>query len=186
KAVLPVYYIIANAEAVTNHANLNGVAFGDRADGSTIEEIMIRSRSKGFSPEIKKRFLIGSYALSKDNQEYLFRKAQKVRRLIVNEVMNRLKEADAIIAPTASSVAPLVSEGKIDELNDENLICDSHLIIGNFAGLPSLSLPMGFSEGLPLGFSITANPFREEDMFAIAKAVEDHTGFAGLTKEDLL
>ena len=183
KAVLPVYYLIANGEATANHANLTGIPFGERAQGKDFEEVMINSRSRGFSSSIKQRFVIGSYALYKENQGHYYRKAQKIRRLVVEEVMNRLRDADALIAPTVPGIAPLMKESSTDEL-DDNLISHSHLIIANFAGLPSLSLPMGFSHGLPLGFSITANPFMEDIMFDIAKAVEEYTGLEGQTKED--
>ena len=184
KAILPVYYIIANAEATANHSNLTGVDFGRRVDGSSVEEIMMNTRSEGFGPWIKKRFVIGSYALFEENQERILRKAQKIRRLIVNDVMSKLKNADILIAPASSNVAPLINDTSTNELNDEYLIADNHMVIGNFAGLPSMTLPMGYVDGLPVGVNITANPFREDTMFDVAKAIEDSTGLNGNTKED--
>ena len=184
RALLPTYYIIANAEATANHANLTGVLFGDRKDGSSTDDIMLNSRTEGFGPWIKKRFVIGSYALKEDNQERIFRKAQKIRRLIVNEIMNELKDADGLIAPAAPSVAPFIKDTSTNELNNEYLIADNHMVIGNFAGLPSITLPMGYVDGLPVGLNLTCNPFKEQDMFDISLAIEEITGLENKTKED--
>lgn len=184
RAILPTYYIIANGEATANHSNLTGINFGHRIDGEDINEIMINSRTNGFGPWIKKRFVIGSYALFEENQDRIFRKAQKIRRLIVNEVMNKLKDADALIAPTAPNIAPRITDTGTNELTDEYLIADNHMVIENFAGLPSLSMPMGFDNSLPIGINISCNPFKEDMMFNIGLAIEDITGLAGLTKED--
>ena len=184
RAILPTYYIIANAEATANHSNLSGLLFGERVNGKSIDELMINSRTAGFGPWIKKRFIIGSYALKEDNQERIFRKAQKIRRLIVNDVMAKLKDADGLIAPASPSVAPLINNTSTNELTDEYLVADNHMVIGNFAGLPSITLPMGYSEGLPLGVNLTCNPFKEQDMFNISLAVEDITGLSDVTKED--
>lgn len=184
RAILPTYYIIANAEATANHSNLSGVLFGERQDGKSIGELMTASRSAGFGPWIKKRFVIGSYALKEDNQERIFRKAQKIRRLIVDDVMARLKDADALIAPAAPSVAPLIEGTSTNELNDEYLVADNHMVIGNFAGLPSTTLPMGFVDGMPVGINVTCNPFKEQTMFNICQAIEDGTGLADTVKED--
>lgn len=184
RAILPTYYIIANAEATANHSNLSGLLFGERVNGKSIDELMINSRTAGFGPWIKKRFIIGSYALKEDNQERIFRKAQKIRRLIVNDVMAKLKDADGLIAPASPSVAPLINNTSTNELTDEYLVADNHMVIGNFAGLPSITLPMGYSEGLPLGVNLTCNPFKEQDMFNISLVVEDITGLSDVTKED--
>lgn len=184
RAILPTYYIIANAEATANHSNLSGLLFGERIEGKSISELMVNSRSAGFGPWIKKRFVIGSYALKEDNQERIFRKAQKIRRLIVNDVMAKLKDADALIAPAAPNVAPLIEGTSTNELNDEYLVADNHMVIGNFAGLPSTTLPMGFVTGLPVGLNVTCNPFKEQTMFDICQAIEDITGLADSTKED--
>ena len=184
KAILPTYYIIANAEATANHSNLSGLIYGHQEAGKDIDEIMTNSRTAGFGPWIKKRFVIGSYALFEENQERILRKAQKIRRLIVDEVNRELAQADILIAPAAKGVAPKIKEESTNELTNEYLIADNHMIIGNFAGLPSMTLPMGFVEGLPVGVNITANPFKEQGMFEVAKASEEGTGLAGLTKED--
>ena len=184
RALLPTYYIIANAEATANHSNLDGINFGRRVDGASTDEIMMKSRTEGFGPWIKKRFVIGSYALFEENQDRVLRKAQKIRRLIVNEVLSKLKDADGLIAPAAPGVAPKIDGASTDELSDEYLIADNHMVIGNFAGLPSITLPMGFVEGLPVGVNLTCNPFKEVDMFNISSTIEDITGLKDIVKED--
>lgn len=184
KALFPTYFIIANAEATANHSNLDGIRFGHRVDGNTIEEIMINTRTRGFSSFIKQRFVVGSYSLFEENQERLLKKAQRVRRLIVDEVMKELKDADCLIAPASGNVAPLIKGNKSDELTPEYLIAENHLVIGNFGGLPSLTQPMGFKDNLPFGVNITCNPFKEADMFNIALAIEEITGLKDLVKED--
>lgn len=184
RALLPTYYIIANAEATANHSNLTGLLFGERLEGESIDEIMIKSRSEGFGPWIKKRFVIGSYALKEDNQDRVFRKAQKIRRLIVDEVMKQLKDADGLIAPAAPGVAPLINSTSTNEINDEYLVADNHMVIGNFTGCPSITLPMGYSQGLPVGVNLTCNPFAEQNMFNISLAIEEITGLKDVVKED--
>lgn len=184
KVLLPTYYIIANAEATANHANLTGLLFGDRKDGESTDEIMLKTRTEGFGPGLKKRFVIGSYALSQDNQEKYLRKAQKVRRLIVEEIMKELKDADCLIAPAAPGVAPEINATSTNELDNEYLIADNHMVIGNFAGLPSMTLPMGYVNDLPVGVNLTCNAFKEQTMFNIGSAIEDITGLVDKTKED--
>lgn len=185
KAIFPTYYVISNAEATANHSNLSGVLFGDTKEGDSVDEIMMNTRTDGFNSYVKKRFVIGSYALKADNQEKIFRKAQKIRRLIVDEIMSKLKDADALIAPAASDVAPLI-DGKtsIDQLSNTYLIADNFMAIANFAGLPSITLPLGYSSNLPFGVNITCNLFKEDTMFNISKAVEDITGLKDKVKED--
>ncbi len=185
KCLFPTYFIIANAEATANHSNLDGIRFGHRIDGDSMEEVMINTRTRGFSSFIKKRFVIGSYSLFEENQDRLLRKAQKVRRLICDEVLNKLKTADVLIAPASGSIAPLIDSPSTDELNDEYLVVENHMVIGNFAGLPSMTLPLGQKEGMPFGVNITCNAFDETGMFTIGKAIEEISGLKDLTKEVL-
>ena len=184
RALLPTYYIIANAEATANHSNLTGLLFGEQKDASSFDEIMIKTRSEGFGPWIKKRFVIGSYALKEDNQERVFRKAQKIRRLIVDEVTKQLKDADGLIAPAAPGGAPLINSTSTNEMSDEYLVADNHMVIGNFTGYPSITLPMGYTDGLPVGVNLTCNPFKEQTMFDISLAIEEITGLKEVVKED--
>ena len=185
QTLLPTYYVIANAEATANHSNLTGLLFGQRENGDSVDEIMIKSRTEGFSSGIKKRFVIGSFALKQDNQERIFRKAQRVRRLIVNEVMNKLKDADCLIAPAAATGAPLINEMDTHSIDNEYLIAENHMVISNFAGLPSITLPMGYlKNNLPVGVNLACNPFKEQTMFDISLAIEEITGLKDVTKED--
>lgn len=183
KTLLPTYYVIANAEAIANHSNLDGIRFGMREDGDNLEEIMIHSRTKGFSSEVRKRFVIGSYSLFVENQEKIFRKAQKVRRVIVEEVNKKLNEYDVLVASAAGSVAPLPSDSFEDKLSSSHLIAENHMLLGNFTGYPSVTLPATMIDGLPVGINILARAFDEVTMFNIAKAIEEETGLADLTVE---
>lgn len=179
QAILPVYYIIANAEATANHSNLDGIRFGMREDGESVEDVMIHSRTKGLCAYIRKRFVIGSYSLFAENQEEIFRKAQKVRRLIVEEVKQVLSSYDILLASAAPTIAPL-SEGSQDEhLSKEATVAENHMILGNFSGYPSMTVPCGFAEGMPIGVNLTANAFAEQTMFNVAKAIEEITGLRG-------
>lgn len=175
-ALLPTYYVISNAEATANHANLDGVRFGVREDGENLEEIMTNSRTKGFSSLVRKRFVLGSYSLFEENQEKIFRKAQKVRRLIVDELKSKLAEYDCIVA-TAAGVAPLPEDSLGDRLSASGLILENHMVLGNFSGYPSMTLPATFVEGMPVGINIMCKPFEEKEMFNIASAIEEITGF---------
>ena len=184
RAIFPTYFIIANAEATANHANLDGIRFGHRVDAPSMEEIMTASRTRGFSTFIKKRFVIGSYSLFEENQEEILKKAQRVRRLIVNAIMAELKDAYAIISIAAPTTAPKMDAKNVDTLSDEYLIAENHMVIGNFAGLPSMTIPMALVDGLPTGICISANPFAEQAMFNVAKCIETITGLKDMTKED--
>lgn len=185
KAIYPTYIVISSSEATSNNANLDGIKFGPRAEGNNYEEVMTKARTLGFCEMIKRRFVIGSYSLFKENQDEIFLRAQKCRRLIVNAVNDILKEYDAIYLPASPKVAPLFDESNHDKLSNEYLISDNYLAIGNFAGLPSIVLPLGFTEGLPFGVNLTCRLFQEKEMFAYSQVVENITGLANLVaKED--
>lgn len=179
KAIYPTYMVISCAEATSNNANLDGIKFGNRQEGNSTEDIMFNTRTKGFGELIKRRFILGSYALAKENQEKLFLRAQKVRRLIVNRVNELLNEYDAIVLPASSDVAPKF-ESNLEKLSDTYLIAENHLAIANFAGLPSITIPMGKKEGLPLGINITGRLFEEQMVLNIAYALEKKLGFKNM------
>ncbi len=183
KAILPTYYLIANCEATANHSNLDGIRFGVRKDGKDVEEIMINSRTAGFGSLIRKRFVIGSYGLFVENQEKLFRQAQRVRRLIVEEVKRCLDKYDCLIAPASNDIAPKLDDHGRDELSNEYLIVENHMIIGNFTGYPSMTLPMGLIDGCPIGVNLTCRAFDEQTMFNIGAGIEEITGLKDLKKE---
>lgn len=183
KAILPAYYLIANCEATANHSNLDGIRFGVQQPGESMEEIMIRSRTKGFGSLIRKRFVIGSYGLFVENQEKLFRQAQRVRRLIVENVAEVMKDYDILIAPASSDVAPKLDDHSRDELSDGYLIAENHMVIGNFTGYPSCTVPMGMLNGLPIGLNMTAKAWDEQSLFDFAAAMEEITGMKDATAE---
>lgn len=181
--ILPTYYIIANAEATANHANLDGIRFGMREAGNSVEEVMIQSRTKGFSSHIRKRFVVGSYSLFVENQDKLFRKAQQVRRLIVKEVEKVLDRYDVTIASATSGIAPHPEDSAEIGLSDTYLIAENHMIMGNFSGYPSITVPSGTVSNMPIGISMMAKPFDEQTMFNVALAIEEETGLKGQTAE---
>lgn len=181
QTLLPVYLIIANAEACANHSNLDGVRFGMREDGNDLEEIMINSRTKGFSSAVRKRFVLGSYSLFVENQEKLFRKAQKVRRVIVDEYRKILEKYDCVIASAAPTIAPHPEDSVGEKMSDTYLVAENFMILGNMSGYPSLTLPSGFVEGLPIGINVTAKAFDEQNLLNICKAIEEETGLENHT-----
>ena len=179
KAMLPAYFVISSAEATSNTANLDGVKFGNRVDGKTYEEVMNNSRTNGISEMIRRRFIIGSYSLLSENQEDTFIRAQKCRRLIVNAINKILEYNDVICLPAAPNTAPLF-ENSADRFSDEYLIADNYLVFGNFAGLPSLTLPMGLIDKMPIGVNLTGRAFEEQTVLNCSFAVEEITGLVNL------
>jgi aspartyl-tRNA(Asn)/glutamyl-tRNA(Gln) amidotransferase subunit A len=180
---LPVYYIIANSEATANHSNLDGVRFGMQERGDSLEELMTNSRTKGFSFLLRKRFVIGSYSLADENQDLLLRKAQKVRRLLVEDFAAALADVDVLVAPASGDVAPLLTDTSADQLSARYLIAENYMVLGNFSGYPSMTIPMGKINGLPIGINLTAKPFEEQAMFDVALGMENLTGCKNMTAE---
>ena len=166
-----VYNVIAFAEATSNMSNMTGIIFGPKGEGNSVQEQMKDHRSKGFSPLIKRRFVIGSYVLQRENQERYFKNAQRVRRLIVDKYKEIFKDYDAVILPVGSGPAKKFDE-KI-EVDDQLKILEEHLQIGNFGGFPSITIPDGFVSNLPVGLNITGNCFDDETVLNIAYFIED-------------
>ena len=184
EAIYPTYIIISSAEANSNNANLDGIKFGNRVPGDTYEEIVMNTRTKGFSKLIKKRFIIGGYSLLKENRDELFIRALKCRRIIVEAFNNVLKDHDTIIAPASPSSAPLIKESN-GAFNSNTIIADNYMAFANMAGLPSITLPLGFENNLPFGVNLTSKAFDESNLLTIAQRVEDITGLKDLVaKED--
>ena len=181
--ILPTYYIIANAEATANHSNLDGLRFGVQKAGTDVDEVMNTSRTAGFGKLIRKRFVIGSYALFVENQDKLFRKAQKVRRLIVEELKQALNQVDGLIAPASAGIAPKLDDNTLDQLSSTYLIAENFMVMGNFSGCPSITLPMGYCDGLPVGVNLTCKLYDEQSTLDIALAIEQCTGLADQIKE---
>lgn len=184
KSIYATYIVISCAEATSNNANLDGIKFGPRKEGESYIDVMMKARSEGFSELIKRRFVIGSYSLLRENQNELFLRAQKARRLIVNATNEILKDYDGIYLPSAPTTAPLF-EGSSDKLSVEYLVADNYLAIGNMAGLPSITLPLGFSNGLPFGVNLTCKAFKESELFNLSTKVEEITGLKNLSVKEM-
>lgn len=181
--LFPTYFVISCAEATSNNANLDGIKFGPHSEGTTFEEVMSDARTKGFGELIKRRFVIGSFSLMKENKNDLYIRAQKNRRRIVEVINSILSKYDFIYLPAAPGIAPKVSE-KSDKLSDEYLIADNHLVIGNFAGLPSITLPIGFENDMPYGANITGRAFEDDKVLQIANEIEHITGYKNIVAKE--
>lgn len=183
-AIYPAYLIISCAEATSNNANLDGIKFGPRdGNAKSYQEVMINARTIGFGELIKRRFVIGSFSLLKDNQQELFVRAQKIRRLLVNRTNEILSEYDAILTPCTGEVRnPIINNTDVaNEIDVDNLIIENHLALGNFAGLPSISFPVGKDDGFPFAFNLTSKPFDEANMLNIAYSLENHLGLKNIS-----
>ena len=177
--IFATYFVISCAEATSNNANLDGIKFGPLSKGDTYEEVMKDARTKGFGELIKRRFIIGSFALMKENKDELFIRAQRNRRAIVAKLNEIYKDYDFIYALAAPTIAPRFGEAS-DRLSDEYLIADNHLVLGNFAGLPSLTLPLGLKDGMPFGVNVMGKAFDEVGVFQLSYEIEKITGLKNL------
>ena len=171
-ALASVYVVISCAEATSNMSNLTGTIFGPRGEGKDWFMQVKDYRTKGFSPLIKRRFVIGSYVLQSQNQERYFRNAQRVRRLLVDAWKDIFKNYDAVILPVSSGPAKKFDDDK-EILTKETIILEEHLQIGNFGGFPSITIPDGFINNLPVGINITGNCYDDENVLNIAYALEN-------------
>ena len=175
EAIYPTYMCISCAEATSNNSNLTGIQFGPRGDGDSVEEIMFDARTKGFSELIKRRFILGSYILQRENQEKLFLNAQRVRRMIVDKMNEFFKEYDGMIAPCSGGPAAKF-DATSEKLSDRYLILENHLAIGNFGGFPSITLPYTMINDMPVGINITGRVREDDVVLNIANYVEKVTG----------
>lgn len=171
-ALPSVYVVLSCAEATSNMSNLTGFIFGPRGEGDNYIQMMKDHRTKGFSSLIKRRFIIGSYVLQKENQERYFINAQRVRRLIVDVMKKYFEEYDAMIMPVGVGCAKYLDNSS-NEINDNTSVLDEFLQVGNFGGFPSITIPNGFINGLPVGVNITGNCFNDQNVLNIAYALEN-------------
>ena len=183
EAIYPSYMCISCAEATSNNSNLTGIPFGYRVEGNNVNDIMMKTRTEGFSELIKRRFVLGSYVLQKENQEKLFLNACRIRRLIVDNMNELFKEYDALIMPSSGDIAPLFGNVS-DKLSDEYLILGNHLAIGNFGGFPSISIPSGFVNDMPVSVNITGRAKEDYLVLNMASKLEEALGFKGQVKVD--
>ncbi|AIQ65538.1 glutamyl-tRNA amidotransferase [Paenibacillus stellifer] len=168
------YYLLASSEASSNLARFDGVRFGVRVDdGSGLLDLYHNSRSQGFGPEVKRRIMLGTYALSSGYYDAYYLKAQKVRTLIKQDFDEVFKKYDVVIGPTAPTTAFKLGSQTEDPLT--MYLNDILTIPVNLAGIPAVSIPCGFAEGLPVGLQIIGKEFDERTVLRVAHAYEQHT-----------
>jgi aspartyl-tRNA(Asn)/glutamyl-tRNA(Gln) amidotransferase subunit A len=174
---LPSYYIIAPCEASANLARYDGVKYGLRApDADNLLSMYTRTRATGFGAEVKRRIMIGTYALSAGYYDAFYLKAQKVRTLIKEDFEKAFQKFDVLVCPTAPSTAFKAAEKTTDPLS--MYLVDLMTIPVNLAGLPGLSVPCGFdNNGLPIGLQLISNVLREDQLFQVAYAYEQSTSW---------
>lgn len=180
KYALPVYYIIAPAEASSNLARYDGLRYGERVDGVHLDDMYINSRTAGFGAEVKRRIMIGTYVLSAGYYDAYYLKAQKVRRLIRNDFIEAFKKCDVILTPTTPEAAFAIGDESMKQNPITMWLNDVFTVSVSLAGLPAMSLPIGLNAaGLPLGMQLIGKAFDEESVFKAASALEKQVGFRG-------
>jgi aspartyl-tRNA(Asn)/glutamyl-tRNA(Gln) amidotransferase subunit A len=170
---LPAYYIIAPSEASANLARYDAVKYGLRADTNSLIEMYTQTRAQGFGTEVKRRIMLGTYALSAGYYDAYYLKAQKVRTLIRQDFEAAFEEVDVLLSPTSPTTAFKAGEKTEDPLS--MYLSDLMTIPVNLAGLPGMSLPCGFDRGLPIGLQLIGNVLREDQIFHVAYAYEQAT-----------
>jgi aspartyl-tRNA(Asn)/glutamyl-tRNA(Gln) amidotransferase subunit A len=176
---LPAYYIVALAEASSNLARYDGVRFGLRVAGDSLEEMYELTRAAGFGAEVRRRVLIGTYVLSAGYYDAYYLKAQRVRALIARDFARAFERVDCILTPTAPSAAFAIGEKSGDPI--EMYLNDVFTVPANLAGVPAASVPAGLTgDGLPLGLQITGRAFDEETVLRVAEVLERAAQFRHL------
>jgi aspartyl-tRNA(Asn)/glutamyl-tRNA(Gln) amidotransferase subunit A len=168
------YYIIATSEASSNLARYDGVKYGLRVEGRDLMEMYMNTRSQGFGDEVKRRIMLGTYALSSGYYEAYYKKAQQVRTLLKKDFDEAFRNVDVIATPTTPTAAFKIGEKTSDPL--QMYLSDIFTISINLAGVPAISLPCGFtSDNLPVGLQVIGKHFDEESIFKVAYAYEQAT-----------
>lgn len=171
---IPAYYVIAPAEASSNLSRFDGVRFGYRCENPVnLEDLYKRSRGEGFGAEVKRRIMVGTYALSAGYYDAYYLKAQKIRRLIKNDFVAAFNDVDVILGPTTPNLA-----WKLGEKNNDPVAAyleDIYTITANLAGIPGLSMPAGFVDGLPVGVQLLGNYFQEGRLLNVAHQYQQVT-----------
>lgn len=171
---IPVYYVLAPAEASSNLSRYDGVRYGHRAaEYDDLMDMYCKSRNEGFGSEVKRRIMIGTYVLSAGYYDAYYLKAQQIRRLIAQDFTEAFKKCDIIMGPTAPSTAFKIGEKADDPVS--MYLQDIYTIAVNLAGLPGMSIPAGFANGLPVGLQIIGNYFDEARMLNIGHAYQQVT-----------
>jgi len=173
---VPTYYVVAPAEASSNLARMDGVRFGHRSqEARNLEELYKKSRGEGFGAEVQRRIMIGTYVLSHGYYDAYYLQAQKVRNLIYQDFKRAYETVDVILAPTTTGTAFKFGDNSDDPV--AMYLNDIYTIAANLAGIPAMSLPCGFSEGLPVGFQLMGNYFDEARLLNVAHQYQQATDF---------
>ena len=181
KYALPVYYIIAPAEASSNLARYDGVRYGMRVDGKSLDDMYAKTRAAGFGDEVKRRILIGTYVLSAGYYDAYYIKAQKIKRLILNDFIEAFEKVDVILTPTTPTPAFAFGEEPQDPVS--MYLNDVLTVPANIAGLPGISIPAGLSsQGLPLGLQLLGPAFAEGSLLNSAFVLEQAAQFQDQVK----
>jgi len=185
KLAIPVYYVLAPAEASSNLSRFDGVRYGYRApDYANLDDMYCKTRAQGFGTEVKRRILIGAYVLSHGYYDAYYLQAQKIRRLIADDFSEAFKTCDVILGPTAPGTAFKLGEKSGDPV--EMYLNDLYTIPANLAGLPGMSLPCGFdAKGLPIGLQLVGNYFSEAKMLNVAHQYQRATNWHAHAPEGL-
>ncbi|MFZ2237623.1 MAG: Asp-tRNA(Asn)/Glu-tRNA(Gln) amidotransferase subunit GatA [Dokdonella sp.] len=171
---IPAYYVIAPAEASSNLSRYDGVRYGHRCENPTsLDDLYGRSRAEGFGEEVQRRIFIGTYVLSAGYYDAYYRRAQQVRQLIAKDFDTAFERVDLIAAPTAPTTAFRIGEKIVDPV--QLYASDINTVSANLAGVPAISLPAGFSKGLPVGLQLTAPAFGERRLLAAAHQFQQAT-----------
>jgi len=179
KYALPTYYIIAPAEASSNLARYDGVRFGLRVEGDTLDDLYELTRAAGFGAEVRRRVLIGTYVLSAGYYDAYYLKAQRVRTLITRDFVTAFERVDCILTPTAPSAAFAIGEKTEDPI--AMYLNDVFTVPANLAGVPAIAVPVGLSgDGLPLGLQIIGRAFDEETVLRVGEVLERAAQFRHL------
>ncbi len=179
KYALPTYYIIAPAEASSNLARYDGVKYGQRVEGDSLDDMYARTRAAGFGDEVTRRILIGTYVLSAGYYDAYYLKAQKTRRLIQNDFIEAFKSVDALLTPATPSAAFPIGQKITDPVT--MYLNDVFTVPASLAGVPAMSVPAGLAEnGLPLGLQLIAPSFHEDTLVKAGRVVEKAAGFSAV------
>ena len=171
---MPAYYIVAPAECASNLSRFDGVRYGYRtSEAADLNDLYCRSRAEGLGPEVKRRIMVGTFALSTGYYDAYYLKAQKIRRLIAEDFRQAFERVDLIAGPTSPSVAFPLGDKIADPLS--MYACDVNTCSVNLAGLPALSAPAGFVDGLPVGLQLIGEYFSEGTLLAVAHRYQQLT-----------
>jgi len=167
---LAVYYILMAAEVSSNLARFDGVRYGRREAGDILREVYGRTRAAGFGAEVRRRIMLGTHVLSTGYYDAYYKKAQQARTLVRNDFSRVFEEVDLLAAPTTPTVAWPIGEKFEDPLT--MYLSDIYTVSANVAGIPAVSVPCGFKDGLPIGLHLLGRPFGEETILSVAESYE--------------